>query len=225
MSIRDIIMSAAGGGVEKDPHFANVKLLLSCDGANGSTTFTDLSPSARGITSNGVTVSTAQSKFGGASAAWNDGNTTLALSSAITMAGDFTIETWVNQTSATSGPYYPLLFAGSPNVQFMIDWGGVGKLGCYLDGTTIQSSTGPFVRNQWNHLAWVRSGSAVWIYYNGAPVVSGTHSASVSISTLGYPSAGFNLNGYRDEIRITDGVSRYASGASFTPPTGPFPRS
>ena len=56
----------AGGG---DPYFANVSLLLHCDGSDASTTFTDSSSNGHTVTaSNDAQIDTAQSKFGGASA-------------------------------------------------------------------------------------------------------------------------------------------------------------
>ena len=52
-----------------DQYWRNVVLALPMDGANGSTTFTDISPTPKAVTRYGnAQISTAQSKFGGASA-------------------------------------------------------------------------------------------------------------------------------------------------------------
>jgi hypothetical protein len=52
-----------------DPYYQNVSLLIHCDGSNGSTTITDSGPKGKSPSSvNGdAKISTAQSKFGGAS--------------------------------------------------------------------------------------------------------------------------------------------------------------
>jgi hypothetical protein len=55
-----------------DPYFSNVSLLLHGDGANGSTTIVDSSPSPKTVTAVGnAQISTAQSKFGGSSLAFD----------------------------------------------------------------------------------------------------------------------------------------------------------
>lgn len=58
-----------------DPDFASVRLLLHMDGTNGSTTFTDNSPTPKTVTANGnVQVSTTTPKFGSGAALF-DGTT------------------------------------------------------------------------------------------------------------------------------------------------------
>src|SRR6187397_1089473 len=80
-----------------------VVLLVHCDGANGSTTFTDVSPSAHTVGVGGAgSVSTTNPKFGTGSAVpylvaagptvdYNFG------------AGQFTIEAWAYFTAAPTG--------------------------------------------------------------------------------------------------------------------------
>jgi hypothetical protein len=58
--------------VPVDPVFNNVSLLLHGNGTNGSTTITDNSPTPKTVTAVGnAQISTAQSKFGGASIAFD----------------------------------------------------------------------------------------------------------------------------------------------------------
>jgi hypothetical protein len=83
-----------------DPDFANVSLLLHMDGSNGSTTFPDSSSNGLTVTRYGnAQISTAQSKFGGASAYFDGAGDYLELPNPNTaigaVAGDFTIECWV----------------------------------------------------------------------------------------------------------------------------------
>jgi len=61
-------LTGASPGISGDPYFANVKLLMHCDGADASTTFTDSSPSPQTLSRTGdAQIDTAQSVFGGAS--------------------------------------------------------------------------------------------------------------------------------------------------------------
>ena len=57
---------------ETDPYRSQVSLLLHGDGANGSTTIVDSSPSPKTVTAVGnAQISTTQSKFGGSSLAFD----------------------------------------------------------------------------------------------------------------------------------------------------------
>lgn len=218
------VMASLGTSVATDPSFASVQLLLHCDGTNGSTTFTDSSGSPKTVTPTGATISTAQSKFGGASALIASATGTsnkLTTSTTITLSGDYTLEAWVYQTGASGGGY-TLLFTGSGNEQFGVDYSADGVLMAYVGGF-IQSSAGVFARNGWRHVAYCRSGTTLRIFYDGTQVASGTHSGSFSISTIGaYTSAGYALLGYMDDVRITSSA-RYTG--NFTPPSAAFPNS
>ena len=136
-----------------------------------------------------------------------------------TYSGNFTIECWFYQTAASSS--YPLLFASAnAAVQIMVDYQSNGKLTFYSEGSGIQSASGVFQRNQWNHLAYVRSGSTVTIYYNGTSVASGSRSDPVPIRFLcGYSSDSNVLNGYTSDVRITTSA---VYTTTFTPPTAPL---
>jgi len=94
-----------------DTYYSNVSLLLHCDGSNGSTTFTDNSPSPKTVTANGnASVSTAQSKFGGASAVFDGTGDYLSLDGSSGFAfgtGDFTIEFWLSP-SVLNGVIYAI---------------------------------------------------------------------------------------------------------------------
>lgn len=91
----------AGGG---DPYWANVVSLLHMDGANGSTTFTD--QKGKTWTPNGnVQISTAQSVFGGSSAAFDGVNDSLSIASHADFGfgtGDWTVECFVRQTTTAA---------------------------------------------------------------------------------------------------------------------------
>lgn len=142
--------------------------------------------------------------------------------------GDFTIEAWVNRTSAISGAFNSdaVVGKGSNNIIIGISTStnvfnvanyGVGSL---LTGTTAVSN------GTWYHVAVTRSGTTMRLFVNGTQEASTTSSAnfsSTSVMGIGVDPS-FNtqrLNGYIDDLRITKGVARYT--ANFTAPTAAFP--
>jgi hypothetical protein len=235
------IVLAKGQPVPNDPNFAFNSLLLHGDGTNGSTTITDSSGSPKVVTAVGnAQISTAQSKFGGASIAFDGTGDYLTVPSTGTPgdfgAGDFTVELWTflvsrinsfpclvgNYTAFAAGSF--ALFAGHGSAS-----GGTTKYQLALNGTGFPSiNAGTIIYNAWAHIAVVRSGSTISLYLNGTSVGSATSSANLTgttgslfIGTAGDGLAGGAINGYIDDLRITKGVARYTG--NFTPPTAPFP--
>jgi hypothetical protein len=219
--------------IAPDPYRSNVSLLLHGDGTNGSTTIIDSSPSPKTVTAVGnAQISTAQSKFGGASIAFDGNGDTLSVqaNSAFEFGtGDFTWEAWVylNTLETVNGLYY--YGSGNNNrLQILVQTNG---------SFSFYAETGPFVEaassasavsaTTWTHLAGTRSGNTFRCFVNG--VLSGTDTGALILPSAQTPvignavtgNAARNLNGYIDDLRITKGVARYTS--NFTPPTAPFP--
>lgn len=226
------------GAPPTDPYFSSVSLLLPMDGTNGSTTFADASSFAHTVTANnGAAISTAQSKWGGASGLYDGTNDYLSVPDSAAFdfgSGDFTMEAWIYLNSASG--YNSIAgqwVSGNPSAcsftwrvddgyyYFAVTIGG-SLIGGY-SSQTISAST-------WTHVAVTRSGGTVTLWKDG---VAGTTTYSVSGSTVnssaelcvGRTSSGDGLyfNGYIDDFRITKGVARYT--ANFTPPTAAFPTS
>ena len=220
--------------VPGEPYYNSCSLLLHFDGANGSTTFTDNSPTPKTVTSvNGAAISTAQSKFGGASLLLDGTDDYLSTNStsAFDWQGDITIECWIyplvlNGNNSTSYGVVGTHFNFSDQVT-LIYIGGAGRIMIGKVGLNeISSTTGVISTSNWQHIAVVKSGSTTTIYVNGSSVASNTTSVwSTGTAPLyiGYinPSNGSYFNGYIDELRITKGVARYTT--NFTPQTSAFP--
>ena len=162
-------------------------------------------------------VSTAQSKFGGASALFDGTGDYLRLTDNFTQSGDFTIEGWI-RANATGG---------TPSI-FTIGDESAERVVVYMNGTTIQydtySGAGPDFGTSftvstgvWYHLAVVRSGSTITIYRDGTNVGSGTRTGTVG--NANEFKIGQGWNGYIDEIRVSNSA-RYTS--NFTAPTAAF---
>jgi len=231
-----------------DPFFANVSLLLHGDGANGSTTIIDSSPSPKTVTAFGnAQISTAQSKFGGASIAFDGIGDFLTVPDATAndLPGDFTIEAWVyfNAYSASfSGNHGALLVgnykfqSGPVNQGWQLRVNGTSSsyttINVFTGTTDLVFSAGTFALNTWHHIAASRSGSSLRAFANGTQAGSTatntdsfTHSKSIvrnlRVGELDDSVFKFGVDGYIDDLRITKGIARYT--ANFTPPTAPFP--
>lgn len=223
-----------GGGGGGDPYFANVVLLMHCDGTNGSTTFTDSSSSGKTVTANGnAQLSTAQKKFGTASlrlpalgdyasladsADWDFGS------------GDFTIEFFVRFDSVSGNR--PLLAQRATGYcPWVISRSGTKLLvllsfdnASWVAVPTLESATASIATATWYYVAITRSGSTFKLWLDGTEVDSYTSASSfvnssnsMVIGSASFAAPAANL----DEIRITKSVARDVS----TVPTAAFPDS
>lgn len=230
-----------GGGGPTDPNFASVSLLLHMDGSDGSTTFTDNSPSPRTMTANGnAQIDTAQSKFGGASGLFDgsgDWVSTPANAAFNFGTGDFTIECWARPATVTSrmiisGQINSATTELSTSVIFEITAAGFLRSYAFSGTTLIWNITGTTAlsSNTWYHFAVCRSGTTVRIFVDGvidgtATSVSAAVNSSSTTFSVGRGGEFNNLywNGHLDDFRVTKGVARYT--ANFTPPSAAFPDS
>jgi hypothetical protein len=230
-----------GGGGPTDPNFASVSLLLHMDGSDGSTTFTDNSPSPRTMTANGnAQIDTAQSQFGGASGLFDGAGDWVSTPSNAVFnmgTGSFTAEGWIRPAtnSVRIAAFGQIDSAGQNNTgSFIVELTATGKLRGYsfsgssviadlTGGTTVSINT-------WHHIAYVRSGTTFYLFLDGAQeaTVGGVSGAlNSSSNTFSVGRAGevnaIYWSGHLDDIRITKGVARYTS--AFTPPNAAFPDS
>lgn len=228
-----------GQPVPLDPNISQVSLLLHGNGTNGSTTITDSSPSPKTVTAVGnAQISTAQSKFGGASIAFDGTGDFLAVPDSEAwnfLAADFTLECWVRINAALSEA--KILMSQRSNdgnsdrgINFYITaTGGLGfDLSTDGSGATVTATNSVLSTLTWQHVALARSGSTGRFFVDGilnaTTVNFGSSSIfnSSSLFTIGGRGDGLRcLDGYIDDLRITKGVARYT--ANFTPPTAAFP--
>ena len=224
-----------------DPNYYNSSLLLNCEGANGSTTFTDISASPKTPTVNGDTkISTAQFKSGSAAMLFDGTGDWLEYASDPGFdfgTGDFGIELWWRPTGAATD--YALVTHAKNTVSTQADVSfGVYHLGSSLSGKIqayVTSGTTDYIinglsalsANTWHHIWFGRISGTLYLYVNG--VQQGFTACAASINTasgrtlkLGYWRVGSTLsaNGYMDGIRIDKGVGRYT--APFTPSSALF---
>jgi hypothetical protein len=188
-------------------------------------------------------LSTAISKFGGTSMAFDGSGDNLYSPTSINYncsTGNFTVEAWVYISSYPG--LYPLII-GNNNGSFSAGAisftaqnstsGGANKISVSVYDinssavTLAASSTNSF--NTWYHVALVRNGTNLSLYRDGISVASTTISSSIVFdwgkngSLIGggnWDGANGAFNGYIDDLRITKGYARYTS--NFTPPTESF---
>lgn len=228
---------AHGAPPVSDPNFASVSLLLHMDGSNGSTSFTDSSSTAKTVTPQGnAQISTAQSKFGGASGYFDGSGDWLSVPHSSDFdfgSGDFTIEGWIYLNSVAANTHLIGKYNSNPTSPFAIYQSGSGvAFYASSNGTAwdIMSalSCGLFSTGAWHHIAVTRSGNTFSAFKDGVlanfAYSSATLHANTGAVTIGSNNSGSEgYNGYLDDWRITKGVARYV--ANFTPPTAAFPNS
>jgi hypothetical protein len=185
------------------------------------------------VTANGdAKISTAQNKFGGASAliVSTDGSYLSMASNTFTFPQNqnFTIEFWWYAISyPTSNKRWfdfrvnnlnqGALFSGNSNLT-QLQWR-------YNTALVCQTSNGIISTSVWHHIAVVRNSNTSKIYVDGVERASGTDNNNYQISDGFRIGASFNndaqgMNGYYDEFRISN-TARYTSN-NFTVPTAAF---
>lgn len=212
---------------------ANTQLLLS--GTNAA-----VFDNASNITIETIdtSISTAQSKYGSGSIAFN-GTSAYAkliapLNSSINLLptlGNFTIEAWINPTSVSVAK--GIFYIGGNTLSYAsvrVDHTATGALQLLVSTTGAAwainvTSTRVLTAGVWSHIAVVRAGINIALYLNG---VLATSSSAVPVATalLAQPNnflgayysttiQGF-FNGYMSDFRMTN-YARYMG--NFTPPT------
>lgn len=212
------------------PESSDTVLLLHMDGADGSTTFTDSSISAKTVTANGdAQIDTAQFKFGGASGLFDGTGDYISIPDNADWdfgTGDWTIDFWFRLPSV--GGIYRFMGSQAAETDWM--WGDLqtnadNRVSLTIMGTLFNFSGLNASSDTWTHLAFTRSGSSLRCFVNGSQIGS-TQTDSSNISSAGAINIGrrndasSEFNGWLDEFRIIKG--RAAWTASFSAPTSPY---
>jgi len=214
---------------------ANTKFLLTGDGANASTSFTDLSAQALTVTANGnAQVSTTQSKFGGASIYFDGTGDFLSVPDHANFtlgSGDFSFDCWVYVTSLASvrNIFNQKDATDSFGYQFQIQTNGSIRFISYTAAAVgvadFQTAAGVITTNTWIHIELTRSSTNQYIFKDG---VSQSLTVGIGVGTNTMAKATgrtFNIGkspttgdflGYIDDPRLSN-VARHTS--NFSVPT------
>jgi len=231
-----------------DAQFNYVTMLLHGDGTNGAqnNTFLDSSTNNYTVTRTGNVTQGSFSPYG---SNWSnvftaDSGSYLSVpySSAFNLAGDFTVECWINPSklptaNGTGAPLYPRIFSfGTYNAANSIglelnsnDPGKVNAITVWYAGSQYYSANSLVAVGNWYHCAMVRSGTVITIYLNGTSVLTITGAtAAVNTSQALYIASlqSYESNtdacfkGYISNLRVVKGTAVYTT--TFTPPTTPL---
>lgn len=213
-----------------DPYWNQVVLALHMDGTNGSTTFTDVT--GKTVTANGnAQISTAQSKFGGASGYFDGSGDYASVASSTDFkfaTGDFTAELWVRRPALTTGNILDVRpVGGGTGNYWAIYFPSTTEISLYASGADRIRTTHGMVVDTWYHIAVCRASGTTRLFLNGTQLGSSyTDGTSYLVAPVILCASAHTLtdafvNAYIDDLRITKGVARYT--ANFTPPAAPFP--
>ena len=218
-----------------DALFSQVKLLLFCDGTNGSTTFTDSSWGNRTVTAYGnAQITTTTPKFGTGAALFDGTSDRLSVPTSTDFdvgSGDFTMELWLKAASSGNAAVLAARRAGAAaygrHVLYVETDNTLRFVHSLNDaGWSVNINTGTNVRDDtYKHIAVNKSGGVYTVYVDGVSVGTQTTTASCAASTEpfsigGYDDGNLTLNGRIDSFRFTVGTGRYPS--AFTAPTAEF---
>lgn len=225
----------AGGSL--NPVWSNVILALHGDGTNGSTTIVD--DKSGYVPSNvtptfyqgGITISTAQSKFGGASIKFpGSGGLNYAaggIDANFQWPGDFFFRAWV-YWDGTTGNLCIIDTRDSAGsiVGFVFYVDTSGFLNLYTATTFQYTATSTFPTNTWVYLVVSRAGPTISIGQAGTLIASFTDSTNLTAGRCcigdvnnSYSNAPAPWSGYMDDIQIVKGQA----APSIAVPTVTFP--
>lgn len=211
------------------------KLLMHFDGTEGSTVFNDSAVCNNGnATVNGTPIiTTATSKFGGASAAFN-GTSWVQYSNGkhfVLLAVDWSVDVWarVNATGVANSLWGRCNSTSTNGHGIIVNANGTVS-GFWLpsDAAFQTITTAALVTDtNWHHYMLSRVGTTIRLFFDGVQAASGAIGAAASItdsaSSFVMGRCGSNttaqLNGNLDEMRYMNGVG---VSANFTPPTAPY---
>jgi len=218
-------VSAFLGADEVYSAATSTALLLNFNGSNGSTTFTDSSPNGLTLTASGsAAISTAESKFGGASLSLAGGYLTSGGFDIESVGdGDWTLEAWVwRPTGIGNATILNLTNGGEGSINGLHLWVGSDNQVRWDEGTQECATGGSVPLEQWSHIAAARQNGLVTIYVDGVsvgssstPPLAGPYKAWVGAYSVS--GGGFTSNMYIDDLRVLVGLALYT--ANFTPPT------
>lgn len=227
-----------------DPHWDNVVSLLHFDGADGGTAFTDEKGRAWSTGGNAL-ISTAQSKFGGASVYLDGAGDYLQTPNSSDFHlgnGAFAIECWIRFTGSLPSAGNYKFIASRDNVGatrgwvLLVDGDLSGKIvfSSFIGGTGyLVSTTSSATPDTWTHIAVTRDADTLRIFRDGnlenslgLPV--GATFNNSTVGTLigcgrngGNPVSNWAWRGWIDEFRFTNGEARETT--NFTPSADSFP--
>lgn len=225
------------------PTFSNVKLLAGFNGANGATSYTEESASARTATFIGnAQLSTGNAIYGGAAALFDGAGDSITFADADDFSlgnGPFVIQFSANLASLPTNTAFINQWNSSANQRsFAVDRASSGKIQFAYSVTgaaTISALSAdffPVVNHVYRFMVERDTSNNVRIYQDGI-MIGKANIGSASFFDSNQPVriggltgfTGYALNGVIDEVRIVKGQQLWGSDERFTVNASEFPRS
>jgi hypothetical protein len=206
------------------------RLLLHCDGSDGSTEFIDETGRHSATVIGDAQISVAEGRFGGSSAFFDGAGDYLEFPDSPDFdpgSQPFTIDFWLFSLLAGSGTQY-IIGKSSPNggqgYDIRLGGGRINVVG--VNGWAVNIVTDPLVTaGVWHHVALSCTETTAVLFIDGTN--SGTSARSAIGDTtiplrigLTKSYGGIAYNGYMDEIRYSLGIARWTE--DFVVPSAPY---
>ena len=182
------------------------------------------------VTASGsVQISTAQSKFGGASGqfvtATNDEINVAANDDLAFGTGDFTIEFWIYfVASAATQSIFDMRTSAIAQAALLLEVSSSGFVKLYVQGAFQITAAAPLSDNTWHHIAISRVSGVTRMFINGtveATTYTDANNYTAKPLNIGaYYNSTAHLNAYIDDFRVSKGIGRYTG--SFSVPTAAY---
>ena len=166
-------------------------------------------------------ISTSVVKYGSGSVAFDGTGDYLTINPSMEALGaaDFTVEFWMYPNATYSGTYAGILdsrTSGNGAGLIYVGYNGTANTIGWYDNTGYVV-TGTVTVSTWQHIAFIRSASVLFMYVNGSLVSTGSYTQSLTVpfKFIGSSFDNYAFNGYIDNLRLTKGIARY--NGNFTP--------
>ena len=150
-----------------------------------------------------------------------DGNSYLT-SNAPRLSGDYTLECWFYKANVGDATLFHAHAGSSTGTWIRILTNRLVISDGASSSTTFNAANAPIIYvNQWNHIAFVRSGSITTVYFNGKNIGTSNfvpqNNNKLNIGNH-QTTAGYEFDGYIADVRLVNGDSTIYT-TDFTPPT------
>lgn len=209
-----------------DQQFSNNSLLMHFNGANNSTTFTDVIGHTAN-TSGSPIITTLESKFNGSSIYFNS-SSYLSIANTNTEfsfgTDDFTVECFI-RFPAYKASNQGIIGLGIGTGKWQLQSFNTGSninISFHFDTSTWIQTTYIISLNTWYHVAVTRQAGTGRLFVQGNKEAEGTYLQNLNYNGplfVGY-NGSISMHGYMAEARITKGFARYTG--NFSIPTFPF---
>jgi hypothetical protein len=171
-------------------------------------------------------ISTSVKKYGTGSISFDGSGDYIVAAPMQTLApgtGDFCYEFWLYANSSSNACIFDTRAVNNNTTGFACLLNGSSQIALYTNSTILTCSA-VLSASVWYHVAVTRTAGVIKVFLNGTQIGSLANTSNFSDKAFRvgqYVDGTGSLNGYVDDLRISNGIGRYPY--NFTPPTAEFP--